>query len=98
LPKVSVILTSFNKQEYIARSIQAILDQTYQDFELFIMDDNSNAETLAVIEPFLSDKRVKFFKSDIHTMEERVEKNKICRIDQPSTRTSRGRVYYLCHR
>jgi glycosyltransferase involved in cell wall biosynthesis len=76
LPKVSVILTSFNKQEYIARSIQAILDQTYQDFELFIMDDNSNAETLAVIEPFLSDKRVKFFKSDIHTMEERVEKTR----------------------
>ena len=76
MPKVSVILTSFNKHEYIAKSIQAILDQTYQDFELFIMDDNSNSETLTVIEPFLSDKRVKFFKSNIQTMEERVEKTR----------------------
>lgn len=76
MPKVSVILTSFNKHEYIAKSIQAILDQTYEDFELFIMDDNSNDETLRVIEPFLSDKRVKFFKSDIQSIEERVEKTR----------------------
>lgn len=76
MPKVSVILTSFNKHEYVGKAIQAILGQTFQDFELFIMDDNSNAETLAVIEPFLSDKRVKFFKSDIQTVEQRVEKTR----------------------
>jgi glycosyltransferase involved in cell wall biosynthesis len=42
LPKVSVILTSFNEHEYVSKSIQSILDQTFHDFELFIMDDNSN--------------------------------------------------------
>jgi len=76
LPKVSVILTSYNKHDYIAKSIQAILDQTYQDIELFIMDDNSNEETQSVINPFLSDKRVIFLKSDIQTIEERVEKTR----------------------
>lgn len=73
MPKVSVILTSFNKHEYVSKSIQSILDQTFHDFELFIMDDNSNDETLKVIEPFLNDGRVKFFKSDIKTIEERVK-------------------------
>lgn len=76
LPKVTVILTSYNKQEYVGRTIQSILGQTYQDFELFIMDDNSNEETLKVIEPYLKDERVKFFKSNIQTLEERVEKTR----------------------
>ncbi|MEY9870465.1 glycosyltransferase involved in cell wall biosynthesis [Peribacillus sp. B2I2] len=76
MPKVTVILTSFNKQEYVSDSIRSILDQTYQDFELFIMDDNSNDETRSVIEQFLNDDRVKFFKSDIQSIEERVEKTR----------------------
>lgn len=76
MPKVSIILTSYNKQEYVARSIQSIIDQTYQNFELFIMDDNSNEATLQAIEPFLSDTRVRFFKSNIKTLKERVEKTR----------------------
>lgn len=76
LPKVTVILTSFNKQEYVAKTIKSILKQTIKDFELFIMDDNSNKETRQVIEPFLQDERVRFFRSDIQTMEERVEKTR----------------------
>lgn len=76
LPKVTVILTSFNKQEYVAKTIRSILNQTFQDFELFIMDDNSNDETISAIEPFLEDERVKFFKSDINSLQQRVEKTR----------------------
>jgi glycosyltransferase involved in cell wall biosynthesis len=74
LAKVSIIMTSYNKPGYIAKSIQSIVDQTFTDFELFLMDDNSNAETIKAIEPFLNDKRIKFYQSDIQTMNERVEK------------------------
>lgn len=76
MPKVSIILTSYNKSEYVGKSIQSILDQTYEDFELFIMDDNSNEETLNNIKPFLQDHRVKFYKSQIQTVDERVEKTR----------------------
>jgi glycosyltransferase involved in cell wall biosynthesis len=76
VPKVSIILTSFNKHEYIANSIQAILEQTYRDIELLIMDDNSNEETQKAIQPLLRDERVKFFKSDIETIDERVAKTR----------------------
>ncbi|MEC0167763.1 glycosyltransferase family 2 protein [Paenibacillus graminis] len=74
MAKVSIIMTSYNKPGYIAKSIQSIVDQTFTDFELFLMDDNSNAETIKAIEPFLNDKRIKFYQSDIQTMNERVEK------------------------
>ena len=60
MPKVSIIMTSYNKP----------------DFELFIMDDNSDVETLEKITPFLEDKRIKFFKSDIESIAERVEKTR----------------------
>ncbi len=74
MPKVSVIMTSYNKSDYVAKSISSILSQTFSDFELFIMDDNSNEETLNVIRPFLNDNRVRFYQSDISGVKERTEK------------------------
>lgn len=74
MPKVSIIMTSYNKPGYITKSIQSMLDQTFTDFELFLMDDNSNSATITAIEPFLTDTRIKFYQSDVQTMNERVEK------------------------
>ncbi len=37
--KVSVILTSFNHSKYIKESIESVLKQTFQDYELIIIDD-----------------------------------------------------------
>ncbi|MFB7141778.1 glycosyltransferase family A protein [Gottfriedia sp. NPDC056225] len=74
MTKVSIIMTSFNKPEYISKSIQSILNQTFTDFELLLMDDNSSEETLDKIRPFLSDQRIRFFQSNIKTMKQRVEK------------------------
>ncbi|PKG22991.1 glycosyltransferase family 2 protein [Niallia nealsonii] len=74
MTKVSIIMTSYNKASYIAKSITSILNQTYSDFELILMDDNSNEETINVIKPFLKDKRIRFFRSNIKSMKERVKK------------------------
>ncbi|MBU2661581.1 spore coat dTDP-glycosyltransferase SpsA [Bacillus cabrialesii] len=76
MPKVSVIMTSYNKSDYVAKSISSILSQTFSDFELFIMDDNSNEETLNVIRPFLNDNRVRFYQSDVSGVKERTEKTR----------------------
>lgn len=35
MPKVTVLLTSYNHEEFIADSIESILNQTYTDFELY---------------------------------------------------------------
>ncbi|WDV45729.1 glycosyltransferase family 2 protein [Clostridiaceae bacterium M8S5] len=71
---VSIIMTSYNKAKFIGKSIEGILNQTYKDFELFLMDDNSNKETQRVINQYLHDRRIKYIRSDIEDDEERLEK------------------------
>jgi glycosyltransferase involved in cell wall biosynthesis len=74
LKKVSVIMTSYNKPAYIGKSIQGILNQSHTNFELFLMDDNSNEATQQVIKPFLEDHRIRFFRSDITDIADRAAK------------------------
>lgn len=74
VPKVSIIMTSYNKPTFVGRAIEAILQQTCTDFELLLMDDNSNEETQKAMEPFLEDERVLFFRSDTKSIHERASK------------------------
>ena len=61
---VSIIMPSWNTAKFIAKSIQCVIDQTYQNWELLIVDDCSTDNTNEIVEPFLSDKRVKFFHNE----------------------------------
>ena len=47
-PLVSVLLTAYNRERYLAESIESVLAQTYRDFELIIIDDRSSDGTLAI--------------------------------------------------
>jgi spore maturation protein CgeD len=64
-PKVSVILTSYNKPQTIGRAIESVLRQTLQEWELFIMDDASNEETNAVINKYKNDQRIHYYNSNV---------------------------------
>jgi len=45
VPKTSVILTAHNYGKYIDQAIRSVLNQTYQDFELVVVDDGSTDYT-----------------------------------------------------
>lgn len=60
MPKVSVGLPCYNGSRWIDECIQSILGQTYEDFELIIVDDGSTDNSRVIIEPYLADKRVKY--------------------------------------
>jgi glycosyltransferase involved in cell wall biosynthesis len=47
-PRVSVLLTSYNREAFIAESIESVLAQTYRDFELIVSDDGSSDGTVAI--------------------------------------------------
>ena len=64
MPKVSVILTSFNHAKYLRESIDSVLTQTFTDFELFIWDDASSDASWEIIRGY-SDSRIKIFRNDI---------------------------------
>jgi len=51
-PTVSVLLTAYNRERYIAASIDSVLAQTFADFELIICDDRSQDTTPAIAEEY----------------------------------------------
>lgn len=61
---VSIIMPSWNTAKFIAESIQCVIDQTYQEWELLIVDDCSSDNTDEVVAPFLEDKRIKYFHNE----------------------------------
>lgn len=52
VPQVSVIITNYNRADLLAKAIESVLDQTWQDFELIVVDDGSQDDSLEVIESF----------------------------------------------
>lgn len=63
MPKVSVILTSFNHEKYLREAIDSALNQTFTDFELIIWDDASADGSWSVISSY-SDSRIKAFRNE----------------------------------
>ena len=60
----SLIMANYNNDKYIAEAINSVLNQTFKDWELIIVDDCSTDNSLSVIESFLSDKRIKLIKHE----------------------------------
>jgi len=48
VPLVSVLLTAFNRESYLAASIESVLAQTWGDFELIVVDDRSTDGTIDI--------------------------------------------------
>ena len=61
LNKISVLMTVYNGERYLKKSIKSILDQTHINFEFIIVDDYSDDASVAVVENF-NDKRINLFK------------------------------------
>ena len=60
-PTFSVILPTYNRAHVLARAIHSVLAQTYQDFELIIVDDASTDATRDVVESF-GDERIVYIR------------------------------------
>lgn len=61
---VSIIMPSYNTDKFIAKSINSVLNQTYKNWELIIVDDCSTDKTDEVVDSFLQDSRIHYFKND----------------------------------
>ena len=63
---VSIIMPSYNTAKFIANSIQSVLMQTYQYWELIIVDDCSTDNTDEVVAKF-KDSRIRYIKNDVNS-------------------------------
>lgn len=61
-PTVSVIVTTYNRERYLKETIQSILNQTFSDFELIVVDNYSNYDFIKLIEEF-NDPRIRPFQN-----------------------------------
>lgn len=60
---ISVVLATYNDEKYIKEAIDSVLDQTYRDFELIIIDDGSSDRTADIICSY-DDKRIIFIQNE----------------------------------
>lgn len=52
MPKVSIITASYNYEKYIRETIESVMSQTFQDWEMIIIDDGSTDNSVEVIKAY----------------------------------------------
>jgi len=62
-PKVTVVIPAYNSSKYIEETINSILNQSFNDFELLIINDCSNDDTLEIINSY-KDNRIRVFSNE----------------------------------
>lgn len=62
MPKISVIMPTYNAETYVREAIESILNQTFADFEFLILDGGSKDKTIEIIESY-NDDRIKIYKN-----------------------------------
>ncbi len=68
MPKVSVIIVTYNRAALLPTAITSVLQQTFQDFEIIVVDDASQDETPAVVADF-QDHRIRYIRHEQNTGE-----------------------------
>ena len=61
---VSIIMPVFNGEENISESIESVIQQTYKNWELIVIDDASNDATYEKVSSY-QDSRIKIFKNEM---------------------------------
>lgn len=66
-PLVSVIMPTFKQDKFIRRAIASLLSQIFTDWELIIINDGSPDSTEDIVEEYLSDERIRYYKNKHNT-------------------------------
>lgn len=106
-PVVSVVMSAYNAESFLHEAIESVLNQTFQQFELIIINDGSTDSTLSIIKSF-QDHRIKIIENDknrglIYSLNKGIELSKgkyIARMDaddicMPSRLENQVRMFEL---
>ncbi len=71
-PGVSVLLTTYNRPQMLAEAVESVLAQTYTDWELLILDDNSeDPEQYRVLSRYWNEPKIRIYKDNVQPAERR---------------------------
>ncbi len=60
-PKVSIVSVFYNRAKYVAASVQSLIDQTYENVEILVVDDGSTDNTWEEMQQFAGHSKVRLF-------------------------------------
>ncbi|MFD2743007.1 MULTISPECIES: glycosyltransferase [Sphingobacterium] len=60
----SILIANYNNSLYIEEALKSVYAQTYQNWEVIIVDDASTDNSLEIVKPYLDDSRIKLFRND----------------------------------
>lgn len=64
-PRISIVFTSFNHREFLPQALDSLLNQTFRDFELIVVDDCSTDGSQRILEEYAArDTRIRLFLND----------------------------------
>ena len=64
-PAISVLMTTYNREKYVGAAIESVLNSSFKDFELVVVDDRSTDKTVDIVREWQAkDDRVKLFIND----------------------------------
>ena len=67
--KVSILISIYNGEPYIKKSLQSILEQSYKNIEVLIIDDGSADQTFKICKSYQDkDNRIKLFKNETNNI------------------------------
>lgn len=61
-PLISVVIPTYNRRRYIVESLESVLDQSFRDFEILVVDDGSTDGTEEVLRPYAD--RIRYMRQD----------------------------------
>jgi glycosyltransferase involved in cell wall biosynthesis len=67
MPKVSIVVPNYNHARFLRRRLDSILAQTFQDFELILLDDCSTDESRSILHEYASEPRVRLEFNEVNS-------------------------------
>src|SRR5260370_20691240 len=67
MPTVSVIIPNYNHARYLRQRIESVLRQTYQDFEVILLDDCSTDDSRSILSSYAGDSRVRMEFNEVNS-------------------------------
>ena len=75
MAKVTVIIPTYRRPEFLYRAIASVLAQTYKDFDLLVIDDASQDATREVVGR-IADERMRYFQNEVNVGGSSLEKSR----------------------